>query len=203
MYNPIDFYLACEKIHECENISSKSNKTKEDLCYLLFFTRKHLLRGYILGVMTHTTALDLLWFHAFVCVSTLRIYPRSGCFLVKTNKSHKALDIKNFISLPPSPSRVRTWSDELALKNENDLILIGETTKQQQKDRHLKTNSNLPVCCASVRKHTEQHQASYSSPLPKRTHKDLYCHYYTTTASKSSSEHKGSVRFSNRRVLSS
>ena len=28
---------------------------------LIIFTRKYLLRGYILGVLTHTTALDRLW----------------------------------------------------------------------------------------------------------------------------------------------
>ena len=35
----------------------------EFLCYIssLVFTRKYQLRGYILGVLTHTTALDQLW----------------------------------------------------------------------------------------------------------------------------------------------
>ena len=28
---------------------------------ILYFTRKYPLRGYILGVLTHTTALDWLW----------------------------------------------------------------------------------------------------------------------------------------------
>ena len=28
---------------------------------IIYITRKYLLRGYILGVLTHTTALDRLW----------------------------------------------------------------------------------------------------------------------------------------------
>ena len=44
-----------------QNTEREFNENFIELVLVLVLTRKYPLRGYILGVLTHTTALDRLW----------------------------------------------------------------------------------------------------------------------------------------------